>query len=91
MAKTLTCVRQHIPGFCEGFKPEEDWVESCEEMLKLPWVERWSDSQQYGGFVRWARSGDKLMVEYEESFWVVAFAAPELLEELPAWKRKGEG
>lgn len=79
-------VRQHIPSFCEGLEPEEDRVPDLEAMLKLPWVEKWTDDD----FVRWARSDNYLMAVRENSHWVVAFASPELLKGLPRWKPKSK-
>ena len=84
-------VVQHIPGFVEQRSPmQAEDVPDADRMLEIPWIARWAASGGAGQrtFLRFSRSGDKLVVECDEGHWhwVVAYAEPKLLASFPEWK-----
>ena len=85
-------VVQHIPAFVELSTPREDErISTVEELLALPWVNRWT---LFSGFDRFAvdpcppPSQQALMAVMKDGkFWVVALIESGLdMSSLPRWK-----
>lgn len=79
-------IRQHIPGFCEGFEKEEVEYSTLEELFNIAFVKRWSNTTGFDKFSM-SRHGDQvvLMAEFEMG-WQVAGYLTDGLPDLPKWE-----
>lgn len=94
--------RRHRPAYMTGFEQatDEGTVATVDELLELSWVQRWragnGPTDQFKAFC-WSPSlgsgSDLLMVQLQDTHWVIGYLAGETREwraALPQW-RSGEG
>ena len=80
-------IRRYLPAFVEAnFDPEVYEFGSAEELLKIPFIERWAASP---GFMRFSMQGSTgaVMAEFfgGSQWWVVGFIHEKDWDGLPAW------
>lgn len=69
-------IKRYRPSFCEGFPEESQEFESLEELLRIPWIKKWEESD---GFFKWAKScrplQSSLMALFDggKKWWVAGF------------------
>lgn len=84
-------IKQHIPGFCEGYEDLEAEFNSVEELKAIPWIARWSQEPDFRLFSIYGSqlSGDYLLiVEFSGSdpkWWTIGFLSEDI-KALPRWQ-----
>lgn len=77
-------IKQRIPGFIEGVEPQEAEVESLDQLLGLPWIQRWTSDKTFEKLM-WAPDGFLMAILKDKSFWVIAYMESNDFG-LPVWK-----
>lgn len=83
-------VRQYLPAFADGQRPQRAICATFDDVRRLEWVRRWEIfGLNNSAFFRWSLGdGDLLMAEFDEGrqWWVVAYLRGDRLDgQLPAW------
>lgn len=85
---------QHIPGFVTGFEPVDLPFDTLDELLALPFVAHWADSDDFSRFSLAAPdpimpcTNCHLMAEMTDGRWWVVATLGWPIEGLPEWSAK---
>lgn len=74
--------KQHIPAFIDGIESKTFDFNSVDELLNNDHVKSFSDDPN---FIRFSVSGELLMAEYTNRWWVVGYLSDPI--DLPVWKK----
>lgn len=80
-------IRQHIPGYFDGFEPQETDFETLEELLEIDWVKDYLIWEDQKG-LHFVRGDDSLLVANEDHtwWWCVGHVTPGSIDSLPKCK-----
>lgn len=79
-------IRQHVPGFVDGVEPNVVAFDTLEQLLAIPFVKRWTDSER---FYRLSVNDEVyLIAEFNggREWWVVGYLR-DPVPFLPEWDR----
>jgi hypothetical protein len=84
-------IRMHTPGFVEGVWKEVAYFFSTADLLRVPWVSSWRDIGQGRKFLRFSKSDELLMAEFDDRgvrcSRVVGYIERPAEVDLPAWSK----
>lgn len=84
-------IKQHRPGFVEGYEDLEADFSSVEELKAIPWIARWAQEPGFHVFSIYGSqlSGDYLLIaEFkgdDPKWWTIGFLSEDI-KELPRWQ-----